>query len=512
MIHQSTLPEWCESFAQQVSGTVSRKGAAFVISLGEGWCIVEPIPDFSPTWAKLELIYPPGVVKDCRTGPTVETFDFQRTRGFDLWRKVCGKLSLYQDDLRKANYRRGSRETILDDAGDLERNGLALQQRVPLGEATRGSDGRQADDDRREGAVVHALGQESAAGSAGATGEELRIVPATLPGSVGVEAVGLPIVDERKRRRLNGQAKNRTQRVARELAERRAGLSQFAPPKIGRQPMAFQYVRWSDSRQAKGTSEEQQTGEMDRVYDQKYAKDFVKAPLPYVDAGVSSKWVPFLKRDMARQLLADVQAGDLILAHRGDRLFRSLKDTISTMDLLHGMGVRLCLADSSMQTDWGTPSGKLIFSILGAVSEYDNELRSARVKEAKRIRAAQGLTNGGSSCPAFCERVWWRKRKIVVLRPVYVDLVEWCAESLRSGWSNREVCLEASKRAAVIEGKKPAIGETYGFAVDTLKRGLARNLMAWQRETARKIRYAPFGKPEEIRYVWMPKKKAEVEA
>lgn len=61
-----------------------------------------------------------------------------------------------------------------------------------------------------------------------------------------------------------------------------------------------------------------------------------------------------------------------------DRLSRSLKDLIATLDDLHSLGIDFISYDNGLDTT--TPTGRLIFNVVGAVAEFEKDIIRERVK------------------------------------------------------------------------------------------------------------------------------------
>ncbi len=59
---------------------------------------------------------------------------------------------------------------------------------------------------------------------------------------------------------------------------------------------------------------------------------------------------------------------DVLLVWKLDRLSRSLKDLINTLDELGLLGIHFISYDDNLDTT--TPTGKLVFQIIGAVAEF----------------------------------------------------------------------------------------------------------------------------------------------
>jgi DNA invertase Pin-like site-specific DNA recombinase len=93
----------------------------------------------------------------------------------------------------------------------------------------------------------------------------------------------------------------------------------------------------------------------------------------------------FLKMlDMAR-------SGDVIVVWRLDRLGRSLKELIETINMLAERGIELQSLKEHIDTT--TPTGKLMFHIMGAMAEFERDVISERTQaglEAARARGRRG--------------------------------------------------------------------------------------------------------------------------
>ena len=108
----------------------------------------------------------------------------------------------------------------------------------------------------------------------------------------------------------------------------------------------------------------------------------------YVDEGVSGAKV---KRPALDRLLADAHRRrfDTVLVWKLDRLGRSLSHLIRVVEQLGSLGVDLMsLGDPGLDTT--TPHGKLIFSIMGAVAEFERDL----IRERTRAGMASARKRG----------------------------------------------------------------------------------------------------------------------
>jgi DNA invertase Pin-like site-specific DNA recombinase len=111
----------------------------------------------------------------------------------------------------------------------------------------------------------------------------------------------------------------------------------------------------------------------------------------YVDAGVSGSKDsrPALNRLMAH---AHQRRFDAILVWKLDRFGRSLKHLVTAIAELEALGVVF----ASLKDNWdlSTPSGRLLFQIVGAMAEFERELIRERIRAGMRRRRLEGLPMG----------------------------------------------------------------------------------------------------------------------
>lgn len=109
----------------------------------------------------------------------------------------------------------------------------------------------------------------------------------------------------------------------------------------------------------------------------------------YVDHGMTGT---NRERPGLGKALAAVRAGDTLVVTKLDRLARSLPDARDIADELNRKGVALSLGGSIY--DPKDPVGRLLFNVLGMVSEFEADLIRARTKEGMAIAKAKGKLKG----------------------------------------------------------------------------------------------------------------------
>ena len=116
------------------------------------------------------------------------------------------------------------------------------------------------------------------------------------------------------------------------------------------------------------------------------------------DAGAAKVWretASGAKSDRAqlRKALTALDAGDVLLVTRLDRLARSTRDLLNTLAAITGKraGFR-SLADAWADTT--TPHGRLMVTMLAGLAEFERELILARTSEGRKRAQAAGVKMG----------------------------------------------------------------------------------------------------------------------
>src|SRR5271167_532863 len=148
------------------------------------------------------------------------------------------------------------------------------------------------------------------------------------------------------------------------------------------------YVRVSTDRQAEqGVSLEAQEAKIRAMATVRSAEllDVI------VDGGESAK---SLNRPGLQRLLELINAGevDTVIVAKLDRLTRSVKDLCGLLELFEKRKVALISVAESLDT--GSAAGRLVITIMGAVSQWEREAIGERTRDALRHKRSQGQRVG----------------------------------------------------------------------------------------------------------------------
>jgi DNA invertase Pin-like site-specific DNA recombinase len=114
----------------------------------------------------------------------------------------------------------------------------------------------------------------------------------------------------------------------------------------------------------------------------------------FVDAAVSGS-VPIEDRPEGARMLARLKPGDQVITVKLDRMFRSARDALNTLDSLKKRGVSLHMLDMGGDVT-GNGVSRLMFTILSAVAEMERDRASERMRDAKAELRRQGRYAGGN--------------------------------------------------------------------------------------------------------------------
>src|SRR5271156_2030464 len=111
----------------------------------------------------------------------------------------------------------------------------------------------------------------------------------------------------------------------------------------------------------------------------------------YVDIGISGTKE---KRPALDRLMADAHKRrfDVVVVWRFDRFARSVSHLLRALETFNSLGI--AFVSLSEQLDTSTPTGKMVFTVLGAVAELERSLIVERVKAGLRYARSKGKRLG----------------------------------------------------------------------------------------------------------------------
>ena len=146
-------------------------------------------------------------------------------------------------------------------------------------------------------------------------------------------------------------------------------------------PRAFAYVRVSTT----GQTTENQIHEIE-------AAGFTIEPRRIVSETISGS-APACQRRGFIRLMDKLEAGDILIVTKLDRLGRNAMDVRATVDRLAALGVRVhCLALGG--ADLTSAAGKMTMQVIAAVAEFERDLLVERTQAGLARAKAEGKSIG----------------------------------------------------------------------------------------------------------------------
>ncbi len=121
-------------------------------------------------------------------------------------------------------------------------------------------------------------------------------------------------------------------------------------------------------------------------------------------------------------MLADARRGafDLLLVWKIDRLGRSVKHLLEVLSYLDGLGIGF--ASFSEGIDTTTPAGRMLFTVIGALAEFERSIIVERVHAGLRRARDNGTTLGRRPIKVDEERLLSLRRDALSIRQIAAEM------------------------------------------------------------------------------------------
>lgn len=122
----------------------------------------------------------------------------------------------------------------------------------------------------------------------------------------------------------------------------------------------------------------------------------------YVDSGISGARD---SRPELNRMIADAHQRrfDAVVVWKFDRFARSVSHLLRALETFNALGI--AFVSLSEQIDTSTPTGKMVFTVLGAVAELERSLIAERVRAGLRNARAKGMRLGRPRISVDASRV-----------------------------------------------------------------------------------------------------------
>lgn len=92
------------------------------------------------------------------------------------------------------------------------------------------------------------------------------------------------------------------------------------------------------------------------------------------------------------KLLDRITEGDTVVVESLSRLGRSTKDLIELTEIFQSKGVNLVSLKEAIDTN--SPTGKLLFTLMSAIAQFERDVIADRTREGVKSARARGRTGG----------------------------------------------------------------------------------------------------------------------
>ncbi len=135
----------------------------------------------------------------------------------------------------------------------------------------------------------------------------------------------------------------------------------------------------------------------------------------YIDVGVSGTQ---RRRPQLDALMKDAhkRVFEVVLVWKFDRFARSLKHLIDSLEEFKALGIDFISYTEGVDTT--TPSGQLLFHVVGAVAQFERDLIAERVRAGVAHARAMGKRIGRPRAPVDIERVTGLRKQGLSLRGI----------------------------------------------------------------------------------------------
>ena len=162
----------------------------------------------------------------------------------------------------------------------------------------------------------------------------------------------------------------------------------------------------------------------------------------YIDVGISGAKE---KRPQLDKLMSDAHRRrlDVVVVWRFDRFARSVSHLLRALETFRSLGIEF--VSLSEQVDTSTPTGKLVFTVLGAVAELERSLIAERVRAGLRNARAKGRRLGRPSKNVDSNKVANLRAQGASWRAIGVALGVSPATALAAGRGRLEIPTQEEK-------------------------------------------------------------------
>lgn len=160
-------------------------------------------------------------------------------------------------------------------------------------------------------------------------------------------------------------------------------------------------------------------------------------PIPFIDPGVSGS-TRLADRPEGGKMVANLKAGDVVIAAKLDRLFRSAADALNNVEKMKEDGIKLILVDIGIGPVTESAVAKMFLGILASVAEFEKNRILDRMAAGRAGKKKIGGHVGGDA-PYGYEKVGIGKRAMLVNNRYELNIISIAKRLSETGVSQRAI-------------------------------------------------------------------------
>jgi DNA invertase Pin-like site-specific DNA recombinase len=173
----------------------------------------------------------------------------------------------------------------------------------------------------------------------------------------------------------------------------------------------------------------------------------------YRDEGVSGA-MPFTQRPAGKTLWQEAKSGDIVVAAKLDRLFRSSSDALTMMERFAERKIKVIIIDMSVEPVADSATAKLFFTMLAAFADFERQTINQRTSEGRIGKRSKRGFMGGSA-PYGYRIVGKGRDAILVDEPTEQEAVGLILKRFEQGKTAAQIINELAMRGYRTRDDKP---------------------------------------------------------
>ena len=174
------------------------------------------------------------------------------------------------------------------------------------------------------------------------------------------------------------------------------------------------------------------------------------------DPGQSAWSIPLSQRKAGKAMLEALQPGDIMVATKFDRLFRSMRDTHNQIAEFQKLGVELIILQFGREPIGESPMGKAMIALFALIGELEADFIRQRMAEGKAAKRARGGYAGGG-VPIGWDKIGKGREAYLVENARRQAMVKEARELREAGETYAAVAKELNRRGYVSRAGTPIV-------------------------------------------------------